>query len=93
MQAVFAGGTGPSAGAMCVRRQKRHAGPICGRFVTPDEASIEAFWTLGRRNWRSRFVRVRQARYNVAQQQGNPQNYVPVIRTAADGVLELTGMQ
>jgi putative SOS response-associated peptidase YedK len=93
MQAGFAGGAGASAGALGARQQTRYAGPMCGRFVTPDEASIEAFWTLGRRNWRSPFVRVRQARFNVAPQQGNPQNYVPVLRADADGALELIDMQ
>jgi putative SOS response-associated peptidase YedK len=66
---------------------------MCGRYVTPDEREIEAFWHIGRHNWRSPFERVRRARYNVAPQQGNPQNYVPVIRADADGTLELCDMQ
>ena len=66
---------------------------MCGRFVTPDEAAIEAFWTIGRRNWRSLFAVLRQARFNVAPQQGNPENYVAVIRADPDGTLELTDMQ
>ena len=66
---------------------------MCGRFVAPGEAEIEAFWHIGRNNWRSPYARVRQARFNVAPQQGNPQNHVPVIRADADGVLELTDMQ
>jgi putative SOS response-associated peptidase YedK len=66
---------------------------MCGRYVAPDEAEIEAFWHIGRHNWRTPYARVRQARFNVAPQQGNPQNYVPVIRADADGALELTDMQ
>jgi len=66
---------------------------MCGRFVTPSEREIEAFWHIGRHNWRSPFEGVRLARFNVAPQQGNPKNHVPVIRGDADGVLELTDMQ
>ena len=66
---------------------------MCGRYVAPDEAEIEAFWHIGRNNWRSPYARVRQTRFNVAPQQGNPQNHVPVIRAGTDGVLELTDMQ
>ena len=66
---------------------------MCGRYVAPDEADIENFWHIGRTNWRSPFENVRRARFNVAPQQGNPRNYVPVIRADADGTLELTDMQ
>ena len=66
---------------------------MCGRYVSPDEASIEAFWHIGRHNWRSPFESVRRDRFNVAPQQGNPRNHVPVIRADATGTLELTDMQ
>jgi putative SOS response-associated peptidase YedK len=66
---------------------------MCGRYVAPGEAEIEAFWHIGRHNWRSPYARVRETRFNVAPQQGNAQNHVPVIRADADGVLELTDMQ
>lgn len=66
---------------------------MCGRYVTPGEADIERHWHIGRHNWRSPFATVRQMRYNVAPRQGNPQDYVPVIRVAADKTLELTDMQ
>ncbi len=72
---------------------------MCGRFVPPDEAAIEAFWHIGRHNWRSPFAQtrnergVRNARFNVAPQQGNPRNHIPVIRADSDGMLELTDMQ
>ena len=66
---------------------------MCGRFVTPEEREIEDFWHIGRHNWRSPFEQIRHARFDVAPQQGNPQNYIPVIRTDADGILELVDMQ
>ena len=66
---------------------------MCGRFVSPGEAEIEAFWHIGRRNWRSPFEQVRHARFNVAPQQGNPRNHIPVLRTDAGGALELIDMQ
>ena len=66
---------------------------MCGRYVPPEVAEIERFWHIGRHNWRSPFENVRQARFNVAPQQGNPRNHVPVIRADADRALELTDMQ
>lgn len=66
---------------------------MCGRFVTPDEREIEDFWHIGRKNWKNPFAGIHEARFNVAPQQGNPQNYIPVIRADADGTLELTDMQ
>lgn len=66
---------------------------MCGRFVTPEQREIEAFWHIGRHNWRSPYENVRNARFNVAPQQGNPKNHVPVICADAEGVLELTDMQ
>ena len=66
---------------------------MCGRFVTPEELEIENFWHIGRKNWKNPFSGLRQARFNVAPQQGNPSNYIPVIRADADGTLQLTHMQ
>lgn len=64
---------------------------MCGRYVTPTEAAIERAWTIKRVSG-GPFPQ----RHNIAPQQGNPANYVPVIRAAADapdGGLELVGMQ
>ena len=66
---------------------------MCGRFVTPDEREIEDFWHIGRKNWKNPFAGIKQARFNVAPQQGNPENYIPVIRADTEGTLELTDMQ
>lgn len=66
---------------------------MCGRYVTPSEAEIEALWHIGRHNWRSPFEPGRGARYNVAPQQGNPKHHIPVIRAAAEGELKLSYMQ
>jgi putative SOS response-associated peptidase YedK len=66
---------------------------MCGRYVAPGEADIERYWHIGRHNWRSPFDSVRQTRYNVAPQQGNPRSYVPVIIAGANDTLELTYMQ
>ena len=66
---------------------------MCGRFVTPEEAEIERFWHIGRHNWHSPFERVRHARFNVAPQQGNPKNYILVVRADLHGTLELTDLQ
>ena len=66
---------------------------MCGRFVTPDEREIEDFWHIGRKNWKSPFAGAPEARFNVAPQQGNPRNHIPVIRADPDGTLELTDMQ
>jgi putative SOS response-associated peptidase YedK len=63
---------------------------MCGRFVPPNEAEIEAFWHIGRKNVRNPF---RGDRFNVAPQQGNPRGHIPVIRADKDGTLELTDMQ
>jgi putative SOS response-associated peptidase YedK len=71
----------------------RYRAAMCGRYVSPAEAEIERFWHIGRHNWRSPFERVRHARFNVAPQQGNPNNHIPVIRADSDGTLELTDMQ
>lgn len=67
---------------------------MCGRFVTPEVAEIERFWHIGRRNnIGNLFAGLLQTRFNVAPQQGNPQNYIPVVRADPDGTLELTYLQ
>lgn len=52
---------------------------MCGRYVTPEEAAMERYWTIGRHNW-ERFIR---PLFNVA-----PTTRVPVILRAEDGTLE-----
>jgi putative SOS response-associated peptidase YedK len=52
---------------------------MCGRYVTPDEAALERFWTLDRRHWNPLASSV-----NVA-----PTDVVPIIRRARDGACEL----
>jgi putative SOS response-associated peptidase YedK len=52
---------------------------MCGRYVTPDEAALERFWNLDRRNWNPL-----QQRFNVA-----PSTTVPIVRRAEDGAYEL----
>ena len=63
---------------------------MCGRYVTPEQAAIERRWQIGRSGGNP----FRQ-RFNVAPQQGNPANHVPVIRRAqtAQGGIELIPMQ
>jgi putative SOS response-associated peptidase YedK len=65
---------------------------MCGRYVSPEQAAIEREWHIGRHNQPS-LQEPFAARYNVAPQQGNPANYVPVVRQAEDGVLELVRLQ
>lgn len=62
---------------------------MCGRFVSPDQAAIERAWHIGRHSNPDPFAR----RYNVAPQQGNPANFIPVIREGEDGELELAALQ
>jgi putative SOS response-associated peptidase YedK len=72
---------------------------MCGRYVSPDQAAIERFWNIGRHNQpglsgggAAPFA----ARYNVAPQQGNPANFIFVVREAPDGApgeLELARLQ
>lgn len=62
---------------------------MCGRFVSPDQAAIERSRHVGRHNNQAPFAR----RFNVAPQQGNPANFIPVIREGEDGVLELAALQ
>jgi putative SOS response-associated peptidase YedK len=52
---------------------------VCGRYVTPDEAALERFWTLDRRNWNPF-----RGSFNVA-----PTSVVPIVRRAEDGAYEL----
>jgi putative SOS response-associated peptidase YedK len=61
---------------------------MCGRYVSPEQAAIERQWHIGPGN-SNPFA----ARYNVAPQQGNPANSVPVVRQAEDGELELVRLQ
>jgi putative SOS response-associated peptidase YedK len=61
---------------------------MCGRYVSPDRAAIERYWHIGRGS-PNPFA----ARYNVAPQQGNAANYIPVVRQADTGELELASLQ
>lgn len=61
---------------------------MCGRIVTPDTASIERHWHIGSGN-SNPFA----ARFNAAPQQGEPRNYIPVIRSDQDGRPELVRLQ
>ena len=61
---------------------------MCGRYVSPEQGAIERAWHIGRGS-PGAFA----ARYNVAPQQGNPANYVPVVRRADAGELELVRLQ
>jgi putative SOS response-associated peptidase YedK len=65
---------------------------MCGRYVSPEQGAIEREWHIGRHNQPTLFEPF-AARYNVAPQQGNPANYVPVVRQAEDGQLELVRLQ
>src|ERR1035438_8017171 len=65
---------------------------MCGRYVSPEQAAIERQWHIGRHN-QPKLSEPFAARYNVAPQQGNPANYIPVVRQAEDGVLELVRLQ
>jgi putative SOS response-associated peptidase YedK len=65
---------------------------MCGRYVSPEQAAIERQWHIGRHNQPS-LPEPFAARYNVAPQQGNPANYVPVVRQAEGGDLELVRLQ
>ena len=55
---------------------------MCGRYVATDEASIERFWQIDRRNWHGWLT----PRFNVA-----PSTEVPILLKAEDGAYELTG--
>ncbi len=65
---------------------------MCGRYVSPDQAAIERVWHIGRHNPPKLFEPF-AARYNVAPQQGNLNNFIPVVRQAEDGELELVRLQ
>ena len=63
---------------------------MCGRYVSPDQVAIESIWHVGRQNQPSLAEGLVPpapfpARYNVAPQQGNPANYIPVVRAASMG--------
>ncbi|MEO8039152.1 MAG: SOS response-associated peptidase [Betaproteobacteria bacterium] len=55
---------------------------MCGRYVPPDEAAMERFWRIDRRNWAG----WPGPRFNVA-----PTTIVPIIVEAQDGAYELAG--
>lgn len=55
---------------------------MCGRYVDPDEAALERFWTIDRRNWTFPDV----PRFNVP-----PAAKVPIIVRAPDGAIEMLG--
>src|SRR5476651_25404 len=65
---------------------------MCGRYVAPEQAAIERQWHIGRRNQPS-LSEPFAARYNVAPQQGNPANFIPVLSQADNGELELSRLQ
>jgi putative SOS response-associated peptidase YedK len=65
---------------------------MCGRYVSPEQAAIERRWHIGRQN-QPTLSQPFAARYNVAPQQGNPVNYVPVVRQSEGGELELVLLQ
>ena len=55
---------------------------MCGRYVPPDEAAIDRFWRIDRRNWHGWIKPL----FNVA-----PTTVVPIITQARDGAYELVG--
>ena len=65
---------------------------MCGRYVSPEQAAIERQWHIGRHN-QPKLSEPFAARYNVAPQQGNPANYVPVVRQSERGEPELIRLQ
>jgi putative SOS response-associated peptidase YedK len=65
---------------------------MCGRYVSPEQAAIERQWHIGRHN-PPNLSEPFAARYNVAPQQGTPANYIPVVRQADNGELELSRLQ
>ena len=65
---------------------------MCGRYVSPEQAAIERQWHIGRQN-QPALSEPFAARYNVAPQQGNAANFVPVVRETEGGGLELSRVQ
>jgi putative SOS response-associated peptidase YedK len=65
---------------------------MCGRYVSPDQGAIERQWHIGRHN-QPGLSEPFAARYNVAPQQGKPENFIPVVRQAGSGELELARLQ
>lgn len=55
---------------------------MCGRYVPPDEAALERFWQVDRRNWEGWIKPL----FNVA-----PTTRVPIIVQASDGSYETLG--
>lgn len=55
---------------------------MCGRYVPSNEAAIERYWRIDRRNWPG-FIK---AAFNVA-----PTTQVPILVQAHDGAIELIG--
>ncbi len=55
---------------------------MCGRYVPPDEAALDRFWKIDRKNWRAWIEPV----FNLA-----PTTQVPILVRADDGALELMG--
>ncbi len=53
---------------------------MCGRYVTPDEAALERYWTIDRRSGNPL-----RERFNVA-----PSSTVPILFRTEDGALELS---
>ncbi len=66
---------------------------MCGRYVTPAEYEMEYEFFIGRKAPNRWWTETFERRYNVAPQQGNPKNFVPVIREDDDGELELVWLQ
>ncbi|MBE0623493.1 MAG: SOS response-associated peptidase [Burkholderiales bacterium] len=65
---------------------------MCGRYVSPEQAAIERQWHIGRHN-QPNLSEPFAARYNVAPQQGNPKNFIPVVRQSDSDELELVQLQ
>lgn len=55
---------------------------MCGRYVPPDEAALERFWQIDRRNWEGWIKPL----FNVA-----PTSRVPIITQTHDGTYETLG--
>lgn len=55
---------------------------MCGRYVPPNEAALEQFWRIDRRNWLARIKPL----FNVT-----PTTQVPILVQAHDGAIELIG--
>src|SRR5688572_7311317 len=58
---------------------RRHHRPMCGRYVTPDEASLERAYGLTAREWQAWMTEAYKPSFNVA-----PSQRVPVLRVMRD---------